>query len=325
MDKQIDNYISKNNINHSTSGGNGDYLRDNQLSNNQLDGNPLVVANWKMNGSKAKIHEDLQYYLQNDPQNNSTNSKNVIFALPYLYLSLIQQNIALADAQYKIASQDISQFDGYGAYTGEISGAMLPEFGVTHTIIGHSERRGICGDTDKIITHKLQNAIRHKLTPIYCIGESLALRQSGEYSEFLLKQLDLYLKVLLDNPTMAETAQIPMTSKVQPSKIQPSEVQQWQPKIIIAYEPIWSIGTGIIPEMEQIEEIMDLISNFILVEYKNKNHVENIKISTLYGGSVTSKNIGNILQVQNVGGVLVGGASLNVAEFTQICSIANSV
>lgn len=268
--------------------------------NNNIKNSSLIVANWKMNGSKTKIREDLQCYVKN----KDTNTENIIFAVPYLYLALMQQAMWTTNAQYKIASQDISRFSGYGAYTGEVSSSMLPELDVTYSIIGHSERRNLCGDTDEIIAQKLHNLLSNQITPIYCIGESLTMRKSGEYTEFLLKQLDVFLEVFSKTQVVTQISQTSQAA---------APTQSATSDIIIAYEPIWSIGTGIIPEIEQIEEIMNLIHAFV---QKKLGHV---KIAALYGGSVTSKNITEILQIPSVNGVLVGGASLNVDEFIQIC------
>jgi triosephosphate isomerase len=273
---------------------------------------PLIIANWKMNGSQAKICEDLQAYTTHE----SANNENVIFAVPYVYLTVAQQNIKLSQhggAKYKIASQDVSQFCGYGAYTGEVSANMLHDLGIEYTIVGHSERR-MCGDTNEIIMQKLHNLLQQNITPIYCIGESLAVRESGEYEGFLLKQLNVFIeslenlkiKVTETAETFENQASMPITQIVPPAV----------PAIIVAYEPIWSIGTGIIPDAKQIEEIMNLIYAFV------QKKLGRVKIAALYGGSVTSKNITEIMQVPLVNGVLVGGASLNVSEFTRICSAA---
>jgi triosephosphate isomerase len=186
-------------------------------------------------------------------------------------------------AEYKLASQDISQFANTGAYTGEISGAMLKEFGVSYSIIGHSERR-VMGESDVILIKKIEAAILSKITPVFCIGEPYEIRQQKQYAEFLVKQLEI-LKLL--NNSVAE--------------------------MVIAYEPIWAIGTGLTPKIDEIIEIMDLIDNFVAINLTSK-------VTILYGGSVSNKNAVELLSNSKIGGVLVGGASLKTEDFTAICS-----
>lgn len=238
----------------------------------------IIVANWKMNGDAQKIAHDLRAYWAHE----ITNAANVVIALPlpYLYQTL---NIT---SKLKFASQDVSQFKDYGAYTGEISAKMLLDFKVAYTLIGHSERRNNCGETDAILVRKLENVINLGITPIFCVGEERLLRDSGKYHEFLLAQLQLLSRL--------------------------HNVQD----LVIAYEPIWAIGSGRIPTVDEIAEIADLIHAFV---HKTLAHA---RISVLYGGSVNAKNIGQILQLSNIAGVLVGGASLSVEEFTAICACA---
>lgn len=240
----------------------------------------LIVANWKMNGSIAKVQDDLNLY----QLNKATNKENVVIALPYIYL---YQGLSNPEAKYKIASQNVSQYKDFGAYTGEVSNKMLVEFRVCYTIIGHSERRTNLGETDTILAKKLKNALDLQITPIFCIGEAQDIRDSGQYSKFLLDQLQILQNINID-------------------------INQ----LIIAYEPIWAIGTGKIPTVVEIAEIVDLIHSFV------QKTLPRAKILVLYGGSVTGKNIAEILQIEGIAGVLVGGASLKVDEFTSICAYA---
>jgi triosephosphate isomerase len=240
----------------------------------------LIVANWKMNGNIDKVIHDLNLY----QASNITNAENVVIALPSLYL---YQGLNYSAAKYKIASQDVSQYPDYGAYTGETSNKMLTEFNVRYTIIGHSERRTNLGETHQILTKKLENTLNVGITPIFCIGEDQSLRNSGKYSEFLLSQLEVLQKLNI-------------------------EINE----LVIAYEPIWAIGTGKVPTTSQIAEIVNLIHSFV------QKTLPRAKILVLYGGSVTAKNIAEILQIADVAGVLVGGASLKTDEFTSICACA---
>jgi triosephosphate isomerase len=239
----------------------------------------LIIANWKMNGSLNKIVEDFSKYMAN----SKTNNQKIVYALPYIFLDKMYNLFINKHAEYKLASQDISQFANTGAYTGEISGAMLKEFGVSYSIIGHSERR-VMGESDVILIKKIEAAILSKITPVFCIGEPYEIRQQKQYAEFLVKQLEI-LKLL--NNSVAE--------------------------MVIAYEPIWAIGTGLTPKIDEIIEIMDLIDNFVAINLTSK-------VTILYGGSVSNKNAVELLSNSKIGGVLVGGASLKTEDFTAICS-----
>ncbi|MCC2624868.1 MAG: tpiA [Burkholderiales bacterium] len=239
----------------------------------------LIVANWKMNGTSEKVENDLNVY----GANQITNSPNVVLALPNLYL----HHASNLNANFKIASQDVSQFLGYGAYTGEISSRMLLDFKVKYAIIGHSERRQNLDESDILLAKKLENTLNSGIIPIFCIGEEQSVRDSGKYMEFLLAQLGLLTRL---NAGIEE--------------------------LIIAYEPVWAVGTGKVPTGEQIAEIVELINSFV------QKTLPRAKILVLYGGSVTAKNIAEILQVADIAGVLVGGASLRVDEFTAICAHA---
>jgi triosephosphate isomerase len=241
----------------------------------------LIVANWKMNGNLEKVVHDITCYTNNP----STNNHNVVFALPFLYLISAKHLLLNVNAKCKLASQDISTFNNYGAYTGEISGSMLQEIGISYSIIGHSERRLLYAESQEVLLKKLENAVASNITPIYCIGETLDIRNTKRYCEFLKQELDILFK--LQNPFHS---------------------------IIIAYEPIWAIGTGVTPNIQEISEITDLIYAFM------QNYSPHAKITALYGGSVSDSNIKEILDIPQIGGVLVGGASLNTKSFIQICN-----
>ena len=241
----------------------------------------LIVANWKMNGSLSKIAEDLAKYAENP----ITNRANVVLAVPCVFLDAAYQSIRQHNAIFSIASQDISHFAGTGAYTGEVNGHMLREFDVQYAIIGHSERRTFFNESGSMLQAKVENALANQIVPIFCIGEDKVIRDNATYLDFLVQQLELLLQVK-------------------------SEIKE----LVIAYEPIWSIGTGVIPTLEQISEIIKLIHAFV------QSYLPHAKITALYGGSVSDNNAKDILSLDQVGGVLVGGASLKVNDFTNICS-----
>ena len=241
----------------------------------------LIVANWKMNGSITKITQDLEAYAKSP----LTNKTGVVLGLPHVFLEHAGQTNRKCGAVFSLASQDISQFAGTGAYTGEVSGAMLRELGVKYAIIGHSERRTYFNESGSILQHKIENAYANQIIPIFCIGEDKTIRDNNNYAEFLVQQLELLLQI----------------------KTNINE-------IVIAYEPIWSIGTGVVPALDQISEIIKLIHAFV------QSYLPHAKITALYGGSVSESNAQDILRLDQVGGVLVGGASLKVNDFTGICS-----
>ncbi|MCC2644653.1 MAG: tpiA [Burkholderiales bacterium] len=239
----------------------------------------LIVANWKMNGSNQKVSDDLNTYRSHE----FTNSENIIIALPFLYL----YQACNISSRFKIASQDVSEFAGYGPYTGETSSKMLLDFNVKYTLIGHSERRNYFAETDMTLLKKLKSTIQNSIIPIFCIGEEQHQRSNGNYTQFLLNQLKLLTQLEI---TMDE--------------------------LCIAYEPIWSIGTGLTPTIPEISEIVNLIHSFV------QKTLPHATISVLYGGSVTAMNIAEILQITDIDGVLVGGASLDADQFTAICAYA---
>lgn len=194
---------------------------------------------------------------------------------PYLELarSSFNQNIS-------IAGQDCSEFEN-GAYTGQISAKNLLDFNCQYCIIGHSESRQFLKYSDSQITGKLSILAKYDITPIYCIGENLKTREDGQYIDFLESQL----------------------------KSIPSEFSNKQ--ILIAYEPIWAIGSGVIPSSEQIQEVADFIKEFC-----DKNNFANTEIC--YGGSVSAVNYQEILDIQNISGLLIGGMALKVGDINSI-------
>lgn len=241
----------------------------------------LVIANWKMNGSLTKVEEDIKSYLSN----SITNQENVILSLPSVYLSFATKQLD-SESKLKIAAQDVSEFANFGAYTGEVNAVMLSDIGAKYVLVGHSERRNILKEQSAKLIAKLNNAFAENVTPIYCVGELLEIRQSGNYLSYIEKQLDDLLAVV------------------------------GLKSMIIAYEPCWSIGTGLIPTMQQIDEVAKFIHTYV------QKKLECVKIMVIYGGSVTPVNAGDILALASIDGLLVGGASLKVADFTALCELS---
>ena len=204
---------------------------------------------------------------------SSDTSNQIIVGIPNIYLELAIKNSS--NTNIKIAGQNVSEFSEAGAFTGQVSAEMLNDIEIEFCIIGHSEAREYLKEEDSDIFKKY-NALKNKeIAPIVCIGESLAVRESSEHLEFISNQL--------------------------------SEFTAIDDEIIFAYEPIWAIGTGLVPSKQQIEEMSDHIKSLFK---------QSIKV--LYGGSVNSKNASEILSMKNIDGVLVGGASLNAEEFANI-------
>ena len=233
--------------------------------------NKIIVANWKLNGS-FKFIDSYFNALQ------SVNIKSDICAIicpPYVYLDKCNQKSQL----FYIGAQDCSNLKS-GAFTGDISTKMLKDSNCQFCLVGHSERRQIFKQTNADVKLKTINLINEGLNPILCVGETLEEKELGKTKEILKKQI---IESLPQNPS--------------------------NKAIIIAYEPIWAIGTGLTPSLEEI----DIIHSYIKSGIKN---YKNFKI--LYGGSVKSSNAKEIMTLDNVDGVLVGGASLDPAEFRKI-------
>jgi triosephosphate isomerase len=241
----------------------------------------LIIANWKMNGNIQQIENDLSVYAQTYPVNNT----QVVLALPSIYLYQASKIKTTLKAKFSLAAQDVSRFAQYGAVTGEVNALMLKELLVQYIIIGHSERRTLLGDSQSTLINKIENTIEAQMIPVFCIGEDKTIRDGGKYLDFLCEELSLLLQV-----------KVPLI------------------ELVIAYEPIWAIGTGVLPTMFQISEVLKLIKAFV------QNYLSHAKITLLYGGSVSGKNANEILNLPEVGGVLVGGASLKTDEFISICT-----
>lgn len=203
---------------------------------------------------------------------NNTITNIAIVAAPTVYLSCLSERFK----EITFASQDLSlESSDYGSFTGEISAKMLHDIGVRYSIIGHSERRTNNLESNNIVKRKSENAIKNNITPIICIGETKESRNKGSYLEYISKQ---YL-----------------------------ESKPEYGKFILAYEPVWAIGTGNIPNTDELSEVFSFLENIIAKD-----------VTLVYGGSVNLGNIGLITSVPHIGGLLLGKASLDVMEFNKI-------
>ena len=237
----------------------------------------LVAGNWKMNGSLA-ANRDLLGGLVSVP------GTEVAVCVPYPYLAQAQQR----PTGVALGAQDVSEY-GAGAYTGEVSAAMLAEFGCRYAIVGHSERRALFGEDDATAGRKAAAALRSGLVPIVCVGETLAERDDGRVMEVIGRQLAAVREVL-GVAAMGE--------------------------IVLAYEPVWAIGTGRSASVAQVAEVHAAIRAWL------KAHDVARGVRILYGGSVKPDNAAAIFAVADVDGGLIGGASLVAADFMAICRAA---
>ncbi|MEV0234911.1 triose-phosphate isomerase [Nonomuraea sp. NPDC050786] len=248
---------------------------------------PLMAGNWKMNLNHLEaiaLVQKLAFAL-NDKDFDKV---DVAVLPPFTDLRSVQTLVDGDKLRIVYGAQDLSQYDA-GAYTGEISGAMLAKLGCTYTIVGHSERRQYHGEDDDLVNAKVQAAYRHSLTPILCVGEGLAVRQEGGHIAHSLGQLDAALRKIT-----AEQAK----------------------SIVVAYEPVWAIGTGEVATPEDAQEVCGAL-RVRLAELYDPEVASGVRI--LYGGSVKSGNIAGIMAQPDVDGALVGGASIDAGEFAKIC------
>ncbi|WP_083958547.1 triose-phosphate isomerase [Herbidospora mongoliensis] len=248
---------------------------------------PLIAGNWKMNKNHLeaiKLAQELAFSLTD----KDFDKVEVAVLPPFTDLRSVQTLVDGDKLRLVYGGQDLSAHDS-GAYTGEISGAMLSKLGCTFVAIGHSERRQFHAEDDALVNAKVQAAYRNSVTPILCVGEGLPVRQAGNQVEHTLAQVDGALKGV-----SAEQAKT----------------------IVIAYEPVWAIGTGEVATPDDAQEVCGAI-RVRLAELYDTEVAEAVRI--LYGGSVKSDNIAGIMAQPDVDGALVGGASLDPAEFVKIC------
>lgn len=245
---------------------------------------PAIVANWKMNKT---ITEALQFVaecrklLKDIPVNNV----DIVLSPPYTAIKAVAD--AVGNDNIYVAAQNL-YWEEKGAFTGEISAPMLTDCGCRYVIIGHSERRQLFGETDEDINNKIRRAIHSGLSPLFCVGESLMQRDDEETFGVIRDQVEKGLNGLSEEAVSS---------------------------ILIAYEPVWAIGTGKTATAEQAEEVHGFIRS-ILRETYGRNVSETVRI--LYGGSVTPENICGLIKEHDIDGALVGGASLKAESFVQI-------
>lgn len=241
----------------------------------------IVAGNWKMNMSVKETKKFIEQMKECELPEHLT---PIIFPpYPYLY----QFRDMLRYDRIAFGAQDVAKEEN-GAFTGEVSAQMLGDIGCSYVIVGHSERRSYYADTEEIVGKKAKAALEHGMTPVVCIGETLEERQGGRYQTVLKSQLDAVYR----------------------------EINRDILKCIIAYEPVWAIGTGVIPTMEEIRDTHGFVKD-TLYSYENEGR----EIPILYGGSANEKNVVEISGIADVGGFLIGGASLKAESFGKIIGL----
>ena len=246
----------------------------------------LVAGNWKLNGSKATIEPLVSGILA-----GLKGLENVAVAVcpPYVYIPMTQG--LLSGDRIGLGSQDIADQET-GAFTGEVSGTMLKEFGCSYAIVGHSERRAIYGEQDGDTARKFAAARKHGLKPILCVGETLEERESGITEAVVARQLDAVIAL---------------------------EGVEALTDGVIAYEPVWAIGTGKTASPQQAQDV----HAFIRGKLAALNESVAAKVQILYGGSVKGANAAELFAMPDIDGGLIGGASLDAQEFLAICKAGN--
>jgi len=248
----------------------------------------VIAGNWKMNQLASGVPafmEELSAGL------HAGAAEEVVLCVPFPLIPAI--TAAAAGTVVKVGAQDVSAHDA-GAFTGEVSGAMLADLGVSFCIIGHSERRAYHAESDELVNAKLKALLKNGITPILCVGESLEQRDAGETLHVVSEQV----KAAFDGITAAEAR-----------------------GVVIAYEPIWAIGTGRTATSEQAQEVCSFIREYLA---ENLYDWDTSKaISILYGGSMNAKNAEELLAQLDIDGGLIGGASLKPADFSVIVKAGN--
>jgi triosephosphate isomerase len=244
----------------------------------------IAAANWKMNCTYQQAEILLDDVL--DSKIELRKNQQVIFAVPYPYLIMANSEVA-EEENYFIAAQNCSNYKS-GAYTGEVSAEMLQSVGIHHCVVGHSERREYFGESNAMLAEKVNICLENEITPIFCCGESLSIREAGTQNDHVEGQLKESLFHL-------------------------SEVDIQ--RVVIAYEPIWAIGTGKTATTAQAQEMHAHLRSVLENRYGS---LISENISILYGGSVKANNAAELFSSPDVDGGLVGGASLIAADFIAI-------
>lgn len=241
---------------------------------------PLIVGNWKLNGGREMVRERLQA-LKTSYRPEWNDAVSIAVCPPSIYLPDTQAILAHSPIQW--GSQSHASYE-QGAYTGELAASMVADFSASYALVGHSERRQLFGVTNDMVAVKARLAVEHGLTPIICVGETLEEREMGHAEEVIARQVTRAVKGIIGSP------------------------------FVIAYEPVWAIGTGKAASLEDIQAML----HFIRSKLSEEDAAVAEKTRLLYGGSVTPDNAAGLCALPDVDGALVGGASLKVDQFLEI-------
>jgi triosephosphate isomerase len=241
----------------------------------------IIAGNWKMNASKDSVKSLIGGILSGMEGVNS----EVLVCVPFPYLSQVE--LLIEGSNLKLGAQNIN-INASGAFTGEISADMIKDFGAKHVIVGHSERRSLYGETSSVVAKKTKAALDAGMTPLLCVGESLEHRQSGKTEAVVEEQINAVIELL--------------------------GIDSFH-NIIVAYEPVWAIGTGMTATPEQAQAVHLFIRN--LLGESSENIAQ--KTPILYGGSMNAGNAVELISCPDIDGGLIGGAALKAEDFLQIC------
>tara|TARA_R110001592_G_scaffold341474_2_gene630578 strand:+ start:11586 stop:12380 length:795 start_codon:yes stop_codon:yes gene_type:complete len=252
----------------------------------------IVAGNWKMNGDQAFVHDYMSSFNEcwNEKRLDQFTDLSVIIVPPAILISSVQENAKRVgvNGRFELASQNVAEYSS-GAYTGEISASMLKDSGCRWSLVGHSERRALFGDQTIVIVEKIKQLLTEGLRPILCLGETLEEREQGKAEICVKSQLESVLNAF-----------------------SVSDLR----KLVLAYEPVWAIGTGKTASPEEAQAMHQFIRS--VVASKSQDLAEAMIV--LYGGSVNSGNAESLFGQSDIDGALVGGASLKPDEFAEICA-----
>lgn len=251
---------------------------------------PLIAGNWKMNLNHLEAIALVQKIAFSLPEKYFA-KVDVAVLPPFTDIRSVQTLVDGDKLLLTYGAQDLSPHES-GAYTGDVSGPMLAKLGCTYVTVGHSERREYHAETDEVVNKKVRAALKHGLSPILCVGEPLEVREAAGHIEHTTSQLIAGLKGL-------------KTEQVE--------------NVVVAYEPVWAIGTGRVATPSDAEEVCAALRSALADKY-GAELAEQTRV--LYGGSVKSGNIAELVKCDNIDGALVGGASLDGEEFTKLCALA---
>ncbi|MDO5088532.1 MAG: triose-phosphate isomerase [Leptotrichiaceae bacterium] len=249
----------------------------------------IVAGNWKMNKT---VKEAVKFLSELKSLTADVKNAGIVIGAPFTALETAVKETT--GSNIKIAAQNMNANDS-GAYTGEVSPLMLKDLGVEYVILGHSERREYYGETDKIVNEKVKAALKHGLKPILCVGEKLEERENGTTEKIVKEQTE---------GGLAGVSKEDMSN------------------VVIAYEPVWAIGTGKTATPEQAQEVHAFIRN-LLTDMYGAEVAENVTVQ--YGGSMKADNASELISQKDIDGGLVGGASLEASSFAEIVKAGNSI